>query len=99
VSSETETELDLEALRHRRSFTIIEWCAMRGYSRPFFYVMRKNGDAPDVIGVDKGQRITAEADARWLKRQEAKARSSEARAIAAARSARASAAKRAGGRS
>jgi hypothetical protein len=58
----------------KRSFTINEWCAMRGYSRVFFYKLRKTGDAPDVIGEGKAQRITEHADARWLKRQEAKAK-------------------------
>jgi predicted DNA-binding transcriptional regulator AlpA len=58
----------------KRSFTVIEWCAMRGYSRPFFYTLKKTGDAPDTIGVGKAQRITDTADARWLKRQEAKAK-------------------------
>ena len=47
---------------------------MRGYSRMYFYTLKKNGDAPDLIGEGKGQRITEQADARWLKRQEAKAR-------------------------
>jgi predicted DNA-binding transcriptional regulator AlpA len=58
----------------KRSFTIIEWCAMRGYSRGFFYRLRERGDAPETIGVGKAQRVSDEADARWLKRQEAKAR-------------------------
>jgi hypothetical protein len=40
---------------------------MRGYSRPYFYTLRKTGDAPDLIGTGKGQRITDAADARWLK--------------------------------
>jgi hypothetical protein len=57
----------------KRSFTVIEWCAMRGYSRPYFYTLKKTGDAPDTIGVGKAQRITDAADARWLKRQESQA--------------------------
>ena len=44
------------------------------YSRPYFYTLRKTGDAPDVIGKGKAQRITDVAEARWLKRQEQKAR-------------------------
>jgi hypothetical protein len=58
----------------KRSFTINEWCAMRRYSRVYFYKMRRKGDAPDVIGEGKAQRITDSADARWLKRQEQKAK-------------------------
>jgi hypothetical protein len=60
-----------------RSYKIADWCAMRGYSRVYFYKLRKHGDAPDVIGVGRAQRITDEADARWLKRQETKAKSKE----------------------
>ncbi len=58
----------------RRSFTINQWCEMRGYSRMYFYKLRKTGDAPDVIGSDKAQRITDAADARWIKRMEQKAK-------------------------
>ena len=63
----------------KRSFTIIEWCAMRGYSRVYFYTLKKTGDAPDVIGTGKAQRITDQADARWIKLQEAKAKKRLAR--------------------
>ena len=57
-----------------RSFTIGQWCTMRGYSRPYFYMLRRDGNAPDVIGTGKAQRITDAADARWVKRQERLAR-------------------------
>lgn len=53
-----------------RSYTISQWCAMRGYSRVFFYALKKRGDAPELIGHGKWQRITDQADARWIKRQE-----------------------------
>ena len=46
----------------------------RGYSRGYFYKLRYEGNAPDVIGTDKATRITDAADARWLKKQEAKAK-------------------------
>jgi hypothetical protein len=58
----------------KRSYTITEWCEMRGYSRVYFYTLKKLDNAPDVIGTGKGQRITDDADARWIKRQEAKAK-------------------------
>ena len=58
----------------KRSFTVNQWCARWQYSRPYFYTLRKTGDAPDVIGKGKAQRITDVAEARWLKRQEAKAK-------------------------
>lgn len=59
---------------NKRSFTVGEWCAMRGYSRVFFYTLRKRGDAPDLIGRGRAQRVTIEADARWLRKQEAKSK-------------------------
>jgi len=63
---------------NQRGFTIIEFCARWGYSRPHFYRLRKTGDAPDVIGTGKGQRISDQAEARWLKRQERKAKDRQA---------------------
>lgn len=58
----------------KRSFTVGEWTAMRGYSRVYFYTLKKTGDAPETIGVGKAQRITDAADARWLRKQEQKAK-------------------------
>jgi predicted DNA-binding transcriptional regulator AlpA len=63
---------------HRRSFKINEWCEMRGYSRPYFYKLRNEGYAPEVIGEGKAQRITDAADARWVKRMEQKAKKARA---------------------
>lgn len=57
-----------------RGFTINQFCARWQISRPYFYTLRKLGDAPDVIGEGKAQRITAEAEARWVKKQEQKAK-------------------------
>jgi predicted DNA-binding transcriptional regulator AlpA len=57
----------------QRGFTIRQFCERWGFSRPHFYQLRKTGDAPDVLGTGKGQRISDAAEARWLKRQEAKA--------------------------
>jgi hypothetical protein len=60
--------------QQKRAWAIGEWCARWDYSRPHFYKMRATGDAPDVIGVGKAQRVTDVAEARWLKQQERKAR-------------------------
>jgi predicted DNA-binding transcriptional regulator AlpA len=62
------------SLAERRAFTINEFCDRWGYSRPHFYKMRKGGTAPATIGQGKAQRISLEAEARWLKRQERLAR-------------------------
>jgi hypothetical protein len=54
------------------SFTLNEWLAHRRYSRAQWYRMPP-ADRPDVIGEGRMQRISAEADARWLRKQERKA--------------------------
>jgi predicted DNA-binding transcriptional regulator AlpA len=64
------------SLENRRAFTITEWCARFGYSRPHFYALRKLGQSPDVIGTGKGTRVTLEAEQLWLKRQERLAKKS-----------------------
>jgi hypothetical protein len=56
------------------SYRLNEWLAMRRYSRAEWYRMRERGEAPDLIGQGHSQRITADADARWLKKQERKAK-------------------------
>jgi predicted DNA-binding transcriptional regulator AlpA len=66
--------LSTEQKHDVRAFTINGWCARWGYSRPHFYKLRKLGQAPEVIGEGKAQRISLESEARWLKRQEAKAK-------------------------
>jgi hypothetical protein len=53
------------------SFTLNEWLALRKYSRAQWYRMP---DRPELIGEGRMQRITAEADARWEKRQKRKAK-------------------------
>ena len=55
------------------SYTLNEWLALRKYSRAHWYRMRPE-DKPDLIGQGHTQRITAEADARWEKRQARKAK-------------------------
>jgi predicted DNA-binding transcriptional regulator AlpA len=62
--------LSTEQKPELRAFSINEWCARWGYSRPHFYALRRDGNAPEVIGTGKAQRISLEAEARWLKRQE-----------------------------
>jgi hypothetical protein len=56
------------------SFRINEWLALRKYSRPHWYRLKAAGNAPDTIGTGRTTRITAEADARWLEKQEREAR-------------------------
>jgi hypothetical protein len=55
------------------SFRINEWLALRRYSRAEWYRMKARDEAPTVIGEGRMQRITPEADAKWLRAQERKA--------------------------
>ena len=55
------------------SFRINEWLQLRRYSRAEFYRMRARGEAPDVIGAGRMQRITPDADAKWLREQQCNA--------------------------
>jgi len=55
------------------SFKINEWLALRKYSRAEWYRMKARDEAPDVIGEGRMQRITSEADAKWLRAQKRKA--------------------------
>jgi hypothetical protein len=59
------------------SFTIKEWCETRKYSRAEWYRMKARGDGPDTIGQGRMTRIPPDADARWLKAQERKAKQSK----------------------
>ena len=56
------------------SFTLPEWLNHRRVSRAQFYRLKKAGNAPDMYGTGRAQRISSEADARWLKQQERKAK-------------------------
>jgi hypothetical protein len=47
---------------------------MHGFTRVFFYKLRREGNAPDVFGEGKRSRISVQADGRWVRRQEAKTR-------------------------
>jgi len=55
------------------SYTLNEWLALRKYSRAQWYRMPRE-DKPELIGTGRMQRITAEADARWLRKQERKSK-------------------------
>lgn len=55
------------------SFTINEFCAAHGVSRPFLYVLWKRGDGPRRMLVGDKTLISAEAAADWRKAREAAA--------------------------
>ena len=60
------------------SFTLSQWLAHRKYSRASWYRLKASGNAPETIGSGRLQRITAEADEAWLRKQEREAKESRA---------------------
>jgi hypothetical protein len=56
------------------SYTINEWLALRKYSRAHWYRIQASGEGPDTIGKGRSTRITPDADARWLRKQERKSK-------------------------
>jgi hypothetical protein len=52
------------------SFTLPEWLKHRRMSRGHWYRLKQAGLTPDTYGSGRAQRISAEADARWLRAQE-----------------------------
>jgi hypothetical protein len=56
------------------SFTLPEWLKHRRMSRGHWYRLKAAGEAPDTYGTGRGQRISSEADARWIEEQERKAK-------------------------
>jgi hypothetical protein len=59
------------------SYRLNEWLALRKISRAEWYRMPP-GEKPDVYGEGRMQRISSEADARWLRSQERKSKQSKA---------------------
>jgi hypothetical protein len=53
------------------SFTIPEWCRYRKTSVSMFYKLRAQGKAPRTLPIGRRQTITAEADEKWVREQQA----------------------------
>jgi hypothetical protein len=49
----------------RKAFSIGEFCARHGLSRPFYYKLRKQGKTPRVTELGAKQIITEEDEAAW----------------------------------
>ncbi|WP_426608994.1 helix-turn-helix transcriptional regulator [Bradyrhizobium sp. McL0616] len=54
-----------------RSYSIDQWCELHGLSRPFFYKLQKQGEAPKTFPVGRCVRISEEANAAWVTAREA----------------------------
>jgi hypothetical protein len=55
------------------SFTLPEWLAYRRVSRAGWYRLKAADNAPETYGTGRMQRITTNADRRWLKKQQQRA--------------------------
>jgi excisionase family DNA binding protein len=56
-----------------QSYTIQQWCELHGLSRSFFYKIAAAGQAPRTFSVGKCRRVSAEANAEWVKSREEEA--------------------------
>ena len=52
----------------RASFSIDEFCRRNGFSRSFFYALKRRGQAPDIAYLGNLQRITLESEAALVAR-------------------------------
>jgi predicted DNA-binding transcriptional regulator AlpA len=52
------------------SFTILEFCEAHSISRGTFYRLLKRGEAPRLMTIERGKRVSAEAAAEWRARME-----------------------------
>jgi hypothetical protein len=52
------------------SKTIQKWCDSHGFSREFFYVLKKRNLAPRTFNAGTAVRISDEADAEWMRARE-----------------------------
>jgi predicted DNA-binding transcriptional regulator AlpA len=70
-------------MNDRSAFTISEFCERHGFSRGFFYKMKKRGIAPRELVINGLIRITVESESQWKAEREA-ATAAEQTAAAAA---------------
>jgi predicted DNA-binding transcriptional regulator AlpA len=54
-----------------RSYSLREWCTMRGISIAMFYKLQESGSAPTSYKVGAKRFISSEADKEWLQAREA----------------------------
>lgn len=54
------------------SYSINEWCKMHGFSRAFFYLLQKRGEAPQTFHVGKLVRISEDANRYWVQERESR---------------------------
>jgi hypothetical protein len=58
-------------MQDRSSFTISEFCARNGFSRGFYYKMKRAGIGPREMIINDLIRIPVEAEADWKRERQA----------------------------
>lgn len=53
--------------------TVDEWCDSHNFSRGFFYILQKRGQAPRSFKVGSRRLISDQADAEWIQARESEA--------------------------
>lgn len=53
-----------------QAYSILQFCSAHSISRALFYLLLKDGRAPDVMKVGRRTLISTEAAAAWRKRME-----------------------------
>jgi hypothetical protein len=64
------------------SFTLPEWLQYRRVSRAGWYRLKAANNAPETYGTGRMQRITSDADRRWVQKQRRLAKANQATATA-----------------
>jgi len=57
-----------------RSYTIEAWADLHGFTRAYFYILEKRGQAPETYRVGRSRRVSEDANANWLRQREAASR-------------------------
>jgi hypothetical protein len=68
---DSERKVELAGRPPGGSFTIQEWCTYRRMSISMYYKLRSQGKGPATLDVGRHKTITAEADAAWVRQQQA----------------------------
>ena len=54
----------------KRSYSPTEWSERHGFSRGFFYKLKREGKGPRTFYAGRLQRVSAEADDDWVRERE-----------------------------
>lgn len=52
------------------TMSIPEWCESYGFSRGYYYILKRRSEAPQTIRIGRHVRITEQANRDWLRARE-----------------------------